>query len=200
VAKTPAQKTLDDVIARALVPALKPRGYRKAGRTFRRTAERCVQVVNVQSSVGSTAEIVRFTLNLGVYFPEVNTVGASLYRTSPGPAGPDESECHLRTRIGALLPGNGDHWWEVAANANVDAVVATIDLAIRDHGLPWLDEMADFDTARREAACQRGPDGIMFALVAGARDDARALVAALLADRPHATGLASWARTQGLLD
>lgn len=36
MARTPAQGLLDEVLAVALVPALKERGFRKAGRTFRR--------------------------------------------------------------------------------------------------------------------------------------------------------------------
>ncbi|MCE9576612.1 MAG: DUF4304 domain-containing protein [Deltaproteobacteria bacterium] len=199
MAATPAQQALDAVIARAITPALKPLGYRKTGRTFRCTAARAVRVVNVQASRSSTAQRLTFAINLGVYYPEVGALGESLYRFSPGPAGPGEADCQLRQRLGALCTGRDDLWWEVIAGTELDPVTAAVADALRTHGLPWLDARGDFEAGRREAGREEGVAAILFALVAGDRDLARALATALVARSPRATAVASWARAQGLL-
>ena len=199
MAATPAQQALDEVIARAITPALKPLGYRKTGRTFRCTAARAVRVVNVQASRSSTAQRVPFAINLGVYYPEVGALGESLYRVSPGPAGPNAANCQMRQRLGSLCTGGDDRWWEVVSGTDLDPVGAAVADALRTHGLPWLEARGDFDGGRRAAQRAAGVAAILFALVAGDRDEARARATALVAQSPRATAVASWARAQGLL-
>lgn len=70
--KSPAQTLLDQLVAAAVVPVFRPDGYKKAGRNFRRSRERCVQVVNVEASQWGSADRASFTLNLGVFYPEVH--------------------------------------------------------------------------------------------------------------------------------
>jgi len=99
MAKTPAQARLDEVVAKALAPILKEAGYRKSGRTFRRKNGSCVQVVNVQASAWSSADSLKFTVNLGVFFEEVSAANP-FWQSKVGEAGPDVWSCHVRERIG----------------------------------------------------------------------------------------------------
>ncbi len=148
--KTPAQALLDRVVAAGITPLLRPNGFKKVGRNFRRKGERSVQVVNVQSSAWSSATELRFTLNLGVFFPEVHAVKTFLGWT-PSAVGPTEYECQLRARIGRLMPRGVDDWWELAARDDPAPVANRVLDALRTFGLPWLDTHANFQTARAAA-------------------------------------------------
>jgi hypothetical protein len=192
--KTPAQAAVDTVIGRALTPALKALGYRKGGRTFRRTLPRCVHVVNVQSSASSSATEARFTLNLGVYFPEAHSDALCGSHRS-GAAGPQESDCCVRARIGTLA-GRGDTWWTVRSGGDAAAAESELHALVVQHALPWLERMSEPRLARGSAdsAC-----AIALALVEGDRDGAKALAAQALAESPSATGFHAWTRSLGLL-
>lgn len=145
--RTPAQQLLDEVLEVALVPALRQRGYRKAGRTFRRVREQCIQVVNVQVSQWSSATSLRFTLNLGVYFPALQAELESRGYRKPGAAGPTVTGCHLSERVGMLMPAGEDHWWELEAGLPREAVTAEVSAVLTGCALPWLE-------ARQEPAAR----------------------------------------------
>jgi len=57
----------------------------------------------------------RFTLNIGVYYPEV----AELHGLTAEGKYPREYESTLRVRIGTLMPGGHDHWWEVRGGSDL---------------------------------------------------------------------------------
>jgi hypothetical protein len=149
VPRTAAQRVLDLVVASALVPALREAGYRRDKRTFRRTSSECIQVVNVQSSQWGSAASQRFTLNLGVFFPRVHDELAGYSGVRIGHAGPREAHCHLRQRIGGLMPERRDLWWDIEAAEDPSSVSNDARAALTRFGLPWLEAMAEFDTARR---------------------------------------------------
>src|SRR5262245_24798237 len=116
---------LDDLIKLALVPALKADGYKKKARTFRCSRDRCVQVVQVQSSQASMRHDVRFTINLGVFFPEVHAIMMPFIQSPLGPDGPSQPQCQLRERLGTLLAGR-DHWWNLVDGVPIDPVVEEV--------------------------------------------------------------------------
>ena len=199
MAKTAAQQVLDEVIREALLPPLKADGFRKDGHTFRCAKERCIQVLNVQTSRYASAQELKFTLNLGLHFPEVQEVLAPLWRWRVGRAGPREYECHVHARIGALMPSAQDHWWDLRAADGREQVVKEVSTTFMDHGRPWLASFSDFETARAAKAFTSPVARAAFALVAGDRDDARNIVASLLSESPQATAFATWAKGLGLL-
>jgi hypothetical protein len=165
-----------------------------------------VQVVNVQSSRWSAAGEVQFTINVGVFFPEVHTLMDLGY--GPGPRGPKESECTLRERIGMLMPGGEDRWWTVRPGSWLRALDGNsperIAEELRDASAtfakPWLDRLSDLRVARDEA---ERTDALFVSaacsLVLGDDDEARRSAARLAREAPQATAALAWARRRGLL-
>lgn len=199
--RTPAAAALDEVIRTGLAPPLKADGYRKDGRTFRRERERCIHVVNLQSSRSSTADEVRFTMNVGVYFRQVHALLAGC--GGPGRRGPTEADCTIRARIGPLSPARSDTWWTATRGSTPEALRALADElreAYERHARPWLDRVSDLrDTLdeverigdlRTAAAIQ-----LVLGDVAAARSNAERLVR----EKPGAILDASWARQLGLI-
>src|SRR5262245_58254178 len=99
---------IDTVVRLGLAPHLRSSGFKKHSRTFTFETGACTQIVNVQASQANIGSEGRFTLNLGVYFPAVAKRRVMVARG----AYPKEYEGTLRARIGSLMPGNRDHWWE----------------------------------------------------------------------------------------
>ncbi len=201
MAKTPAQTLLDEVIQSALVPMLKAEGYRKAGHTFRLATPRCVLVVNVQASQWSSREALKFTLNLGAFYPELNEVMQRGSWANPGASGPTEALCHIRARIGRLMPSQSDVWWELQAGSLPPGAATEVMEALRDFGLPWLRGMGDLEAARQLAeGSGRVVEAASLAILVGRRDEARRVVADFLSKKPEATGVRVWAQQLGLLE
>ncbi len=91
-------------VANEIAPALRSRGYRKSGLRFSRDLPEVIHLVALQKSQVSNRNMVRLTVNLGVYS---KAVGEALGRPTIDP--PIE-ECHWRLRIGNLRPDDQDYW------------------------------------------------------------------------------------------
>ncbi|HEX6952153.1 MAG TPA: DUF4304 domain-containing protein [Gaiellaceae bacterium] len=127
-----------------VAPLLKSAGFRKRRHAFNRTTEPgLVQVVHVQmgpfeppGSEGislSGSLYGRFTINLGVYVPEM-----VLEEQQKRSGWVNEYNCQLRQRIGLLLTPPADTWWSLDDPAEAsDAARHALDSA----GLPWLDRL-----------------------------------------------------------
>jgi hypothetical protein len=194
MSKTPAQAALDDVIRDALHPALRPDGYRKAGHTFRRHMDRCVLVVNVQASQFSTADDLSFTLNMGAFYPEVHA-RLPFQSSQPSASGPTEPQCHVRTRIGTLMPGRPDKWWKLGPRETTASVGTQVMEAFTTYGQPWLTRVSEIAGALQVAEAQGNlVTAAAFALAVDDRDAARRIVAPLLASGSASPLLQTWAR------
>src|SRR5262252_4164422 len=171
---------IEEVIRLDLGPTLKGLGFKKSGRSFYRHVDKILQIVNVQSSQRNYAGRGTFTINLGVFYPAVSkTRGLSVSKT------PKEYDSTLRTRIGKLLPGGLDHWWEVDSGTRISALAEEINRAVVDQGVPWLEKMLNLP-AVLEALDAQG-DELMAASVAlelGRRERAAELVRSALRNRP----------------
>lgn len=136
MAKSASTRALDAVQAR-LATLLKPEGYVRRGRTFRRDAgDGVVQVANLQmrafaddapATRGGMVLVDRYTVNLGVFVPELQA------EATVDPAAVQEYECPLRMRIGALMDPPHDHWWDLPGDAGAEAV-----RVMEERGLPFL--------------------------------------------------------------
>ena len=144
-------QSIDQVVRRGLHPLLREQSFKKKGRTFRRDSAGAIQVVNIQGSMTNSGDSGRFTMNLGVYFPAV----ARLVGTET--ESPLEYECTLRSRIGRLMPARGDHWWELDAATDVDALAADVADAYRRFGEDWLQVHSDVKRAACSEKSWAGP-------------------------------------------
>ena len=88
-------KRINAVIAHRLAPCLKEAGFRRKGRTFHRVADERTDVVNVQGSKWNAGRTGEFTINVGVYYPQI----AELYDEYRPDGLPEEYHCTLRSRI-----------------------------------------------------------------------------------------------------
>lgn len=189
MAKSESTRALDAVQAQ-LEKLLKPQGFVRRGRTFRRDAgEGVVQVANLQMrafaadaprrrvSGGGTGLVDRYTVNLGVFVPELQT------ETPVDPADVQEYHCALRARIGFLMDPPHDQWWELPGDPAAPG--AEMVGAMERHGLPFLHRfgtrdgiVADwiaFSQAHRLLA-RAVPDVAILLAGRGATREARALL------------------------
>ena len=217
-------KLIDRLAADALAAPLKAAGFHKTGRTWRRRAGDAIQVVNVQASKWNAGADGQLLLNAGVYFPSL-AVRLALFPPTEAPA---EYDCQVRTR--PRLPGwAGRSWLKVrvpavvtpdpAAGGMLGNVYAWLDRranqravrinekavrelreALEQHGLPWLERMADLRGAR-DYLVTRGARwwAVAASLELGDRDQAERLFARVLAEASGGTDeLLSWGRANGL--
>lgn len=166
-----AAQAMNGIVA-AIHPLLKDLRYRKRRNTFNRVMhpDGLIHVINFQMGPfdpPGTAEIPglrpnpygRFTINLGVWLPGL---------TEPGSQAParhstrfiNDYNCHLRARIGELLPEAADTWWRLSAPA--DQLAAIVSSAITGHALPWLARFSTWDdTLRQLEAAPADPNWFM---------------------------------------
>ena len=182
--KTQAQRVLDQVIAGSLTPILRPLEFKKTGHNYRRTLAKCTQVVNVQASSWSSARELRFTVNMGVFYPDI-FAREPFDGWKPSASGPPEHKCHLRARIGQFMPAGKDKWWTIHAGDDAGLVANELRDVFNAYGLPWLEAVSRFENARLRGDTR----------VAGAQ------LANLLASNPAQTaGFRDWALMHGLLE
>lgn len=188
--KSDLAKQMDEVQAR-LRPLFKDRGYRVRDRTFNRsTTDGLVQVVSFQMGrfdPPGTTDIPglrehlygRFTVNLGVYVPEV-----AVCHGYGGKAFVPEYECCVRARLGLIGPEETDVWW--LARADDEVVLDVRERLVRD-AFPFLERFSSRDAIldewkdRTENIFAGGPPRIECAIILAKRGqaaEARKLLAA----------------------
>ena len=180
-----------DDIQSVLRPFLKSSGFKMRGRTFNRaTEDGLTQVVSIQmgaSDPPGTTHIPgfrenlhgRFTVNLGVYVPEV----ARHQGGGEAKAWVQEYHCCVRTRLGAASGDERDTWWPARSD---DAITGDIRRRLAMGGLPFLDRFATRDRIlaewhdRSENMGASSPPRIVMAIIwaeRGEKGRARELLA-----------------------
>jgi len=145
-----------DAIQGELQPLLKARGFRKRGRTLNRlTEDGLTQVINYQMGPfepPGAGEIPGFrdnlyglfTMNLGVYVPEVDEL---LSQAKPR-SFIAEPYCCVRARLGAIAKEDpGDRWWAIALDP---VLIRELYCRLEHDGLPFLEHFASRDAILRE--------------------------------------------------
>ena len=191
-------KLIDDVIRLDLAKRLKADGYRKSGRTFYLADDSRTAVVNVQGSKSNLGDEGTFTVNLGVYFPDVAQITNAIPFTGRFPR---EYNCTIRKRVGKLMSDGNDFWWSVNSDRGVDPLAKDVGDAWSEHGKLWIDRISDLEAAHAELLNQQ-----MFFIAAGVsllrgrRDEAVELVRQAESRQPRAAGrIQEWARQHELV-
>jgi uncharacterized protein DUF4304 len=164
-----------------------PLGLRKTGRTYNRpSAEGLTQVINLQiarpdpvppsrQAAGErSAPSDRFTVNLGVWIPEVS----DYHLMHPRSRVIQEYDCQVRTRLGALTAPGTDPWWPL--DERWPDAAAEIVRLLHDHGLPWLEHFGTRDCVLTDWVDQAPDARIVRAIIharRGQTQEARALLA-----------------------
>ncbi|MEW6684563.1 MAG: DUF4304 domain-containing protein [Nitrospirota bacterium] len=180
-----------DEIQSTLRPVLKAQGFKVRGRTFNRvTEDGLTQVISIQmgaSDPPGTTYIPGlrenlhglFTVNLGVYVPEV----ARHHGGGEAKSWVQEYHCCVRARLGEASGEERDIWWHARAE---DAVFEDVRRRLEQAGLPFLNRystrqkiLAEWQD-RSENMGAGGPPRIVMAIILaerGRKDEARALLA-----------------------
>jgi hypothetical protein len=117
---SPSDVSFNEILRDAVTAVLKPAGFRKSGANYHRRRGSCVQVINVQSSRGSSWDEKQFYINAGLAFDELCGL-ANL----PVLEKPKEYECDnrgTRDRLEKLVPDADDRW---CVGPSVDNAAAT---------------------------------------------------------------------------
>ena len=180
-----------DRIQNSLRPFFRDRGFKVRGRTFNRvTEDGLTQVVSIQmgasdppgtSYIPGLRENLHglFTVNLGVYVPEV----ARCHGGGEAGSWVQEYHCCVRARLGEASGEKQDIWWHARPD---DAIVDDVRRCLELSGLPFLDRYSSRDkilaewSDRSENMGASSPPRIVMAIMLaerGQKDRARALLA-----------------------
>lgn len=141
--KSPYAEYLD-LVQTQFTGVLRPLGFRKAGRTFNRSSpDGLTQVITLQIRRPDPVpppllhrEAPRphdsFTVNLGVWIPEVS----QYHLLAPRSRTIQEYDCHIRERLGLLLTPPLDTWWPLGPDWSRSAALA-LD-ALQGPGMAFL--------------------------------------------------------------
>jgi hypothetical protein len=133
-----------------VAPALRASGLKGSGQRFELPSESHWALLGFQKSAWSDRQRLTFTVNLTVVARSVWTNGRRRWSQLPEQPGPNwalppmmESAFdtgYWHARIGELMPGNLDRWWEVNATPDSGAVAAEVVEAIVEYALPEMRE------------------------------------------------------------
>jgi hypothetical protein len=105
--------------------------FRQKGLVFTRQQGEVVHIVSLQSSVGSTASLLKITVNLGVFVPSLAGDGTR----------PDLLGSHWQMRLGFLMPEHMDYWWEVSGDGDVKRAASQMVEAVQKYALPQFGQL-----------------------------------------------------------
>lgn len=125
-----AREHYDAMLRDDVGPWLRERNFRKRRNRFQRADDQGWQVVDFQASQWGSRDDVQFTINLWVGVSELRKADAG---------------AQLEQRVGALLPGGQDHWWQVGAATDTTVLAAELRDVLATRCLPWLDARRSLD-------------------------------------------------------
>ena len=115
---------------------LKQMGFIKKGNSFYLEAHKNFGVINFQKSRESTKEVVKFTINFGVYS---DVLGQLQYGYNSS-VKPEVEQCHWEARVGDFMAGSPDYWWSVNMSYESDIIISEIMEAIKSIIIPQLNK------------------------------------------------------------
>jgi hypothetical protein len=195
-AKRTAQPSRD-VAWGALRSAFAPHGFRVHELSLRRVVAPAVQVVHARYRADRRRAVIRFTLDLGVFFPQAYAKIRTLRERKTPRRGSRDCMCTIRCNVGALLgPTMAEHWWTLTPTMGADDVREMVSDAVDNAAVPWLDRFSN----PRLAMDETDPfDAISLALMMGDLDTARRLTQCAQVEFGPSDRLVEWARKRWLV-
>lgn len=112
-------------------------GFHRQGLILRVVRQGNAGVIEFQKSTKNTCEKILFTVNLAVI------CGALLEPDQRSLEKARSIDAHLRQRIGMLMPGHPDKWWEISEVSTVDTLVSEVSEVIATEGAPYVTRYLD---------------------------------------------------------
>ena len=100
---------LNSILRGWVSPYLKPLGFRQQKITFDKESKGATWLVDFQWGSFGKAEDARFTINCGIFVPQVFCA----YYDCPEPACLQDYHCCIRDRIGHVAKLGHDKWWDL---------------------------------------------------------------------------------------
>ena len=120
----------------ALAPSLKQVGFNKKGNSFYLESGKNYGVINFQKSRDCTREVIKFTINFGVY-SNVLAKNAWYYNNS---AKPEVELCHWLARVGDFMLGSPDFWWIINISDDLSRITSNVMETIRSIVMPEINK------------------------------------------------------------
>lgn len=140
-----------EIVSRAHA-LLKPIGFRKQGTAFTRVKGVSTQRVAFQKSMWRSAgDPISFTLNLHLFVHEL--------APEVDPKKPRLEHFHYQSRIGSLLPGKLDRWWDIADASDIETVWSEFGEALAGPVHRWAEQATTTDGL---LGCTPESEGLML--------------------------------------
>jgi hypothetical protein len=150
----PASKMLSTFIKENITPALVAAGFKAQGKIYRRINADVIQLIEIENGKHNDAKRARFTIEVGVCFPNLLKTLATLEQFADYQAlhaNPTITQCVVRRRLGEFLDTPQDTWWTVSAVTNTLPAPETIMEPLLARAMPWLDSMLSLDALVTDA-------------------------------------------------
>lgn len=114
----------------------KQMGFIKKGNSFYLEAYKNFGVINFQKSRESTKEVIKFTINFGVYS---DVLGQMQYGYNSS-VKPEVEQCHWEARVGDFMAGSPDYWFEVKVSDNLNFVASNVMEIVKNIVMPEINK------------------------------------------------------------
>lgn len=122
-----------------IADSLKDDEFKRRGNHFFKRNGAIGYCLNIQNDKWNNREIIRFTLNIGIYTDSFWLEHEDYKHTGIVPSFPKEYECAIRERIGDLLPSHDDKWYCILADTNVLKLWEEIEQDLEEYVKPFFD-------------------------------------------------------------
>lgn len=192
-----AQK-IDEIINLELKALMKSHGFKKKARNFYKELDGGVfLLVNVQGSMYNDNQDARYTVNLGVFFPQIYEM-VGFGNVGAIPSIPD---CSISKRIGHLKTERTDYWWQLTPSSNLQQLASDLSSSVEQYGLPWLQNNSSISTASNELKGQNPFTAAATAVIEGNRNEASEIINKIISKGSAAKSRAiSWGKKYKLLE
>jgi hypothetical protein len=127
-------KDLKKIIIDKLSQILKPLGYKLTGNIFSRHVNDITQYLSLQSSMGSTSQTLKITVN-------VEITSLKLYELSHDDRLPFSATRHFQKRIGSYQKAPNDKWWIIETHPEAEIAAEAISALIINNVFPELHKL-----------------------------------------------------------
>ena len=170
--KTPTQARFDNLVSKNLWPDFKSKGYRKTGNNFRLyNASGWGKIVNIQKSMYSEKHDICFTVNVGLYLPEADTI----FETPRGEKFL-EPDCLVRKRIGHISGNHTDTWYDLTESTPASELETTVQNDFLRFIFPYLEHIQSRNDIIKQIIQEHWPNEentIRTLFICGYEDEAR---------------------------
>ncbi|MFT3839790.1 MAG: DUF4304 domain-containing protein [Myxococcaceae bacterium] len=178
---------------------LTPEGFKRDKRVLRRVLPDVpsVQAINLQGSSGNLGSSGKFCVEIGVYFPAIAQLTASLrWHAMPALEKAAAYDGHIRLRVNHLLPEQRESWWlpymdrrrdlwfDVSSEHDLGDLREVLARMLREYVVPWLRLRATPEAMIIDKAGDL-PERVAALISLGNADAARVLYAAEKKDIKH---------------